>query len=81
LLWAHLCRIIRRDGRRVLFVCGPGHGGAAVVASTWMEGSYTETYPAISQDREGMGRLFHQFSFSGGIPSHAAPQTPGSIHE
>ena len=81
LLWAHLCRVIRRHDQDVLFVCGPGHGGPAVVASTWLEGSYSEVYPAISQDREGMRRLFRQFSFPGGIPSHAAPQTPGSIHE
>jgi xylulose-5-phosphate/fructose-6-phosphate phosphoketolase len=81
LLWAHLCRVICRDGRDVLFVCGPGHGGPAVVASTWLEGSYSQIYPAISRDREGMGRLFRQFSFPGGIPSHAAPETPGSINE
>ena len=62
LLWAHLCRVIRRRDRDVLFVCGPGHGGPAVVASTWLEGSYSEVYPAISQDREGMRRLFRQFS-------------------
>ncbi|MDQ1428980.1 MAG: xylulose-5-phosphate/fructose-6-phosphate phosphoketolase, partial [Acidimicrobiaceae bacterium] len=81
LLWAHLCRIIGRDDRDVLFVCGPGHGGPAMVASTWLEGSYSEAYPALPRDRDGMGRLFHQFSFPGGIPSHAAPTTPGSIHE
>ena len=81
LLWAHLCRIINRDDRRVLFVCGPGHGGPAMVASTWLEGSYSEIYPSVARDRAGMGRLFHQFSFPGGIPSHAAPATPGSIHE
>ncbi len=81
LLWAHLCRVIRRDERDVLFVCGPGHGGPAMVASTWLEGSYSEMYPAVPRDREGMARLFRQFSFPGGIPSHAAPSTPGSIHE
>ena len=81
LLWAHLCRIIGRDDRDILFVCGPGHGGPAMVASTWLEGSYSEAYPALPRDRGGMGRLFHQFSFPGGIPSHAAPTTPGSIHE
>jgi xylulose-5-phosphate/fructose-6-phosphate phosphoketolase len=81
LLWAHLCRIIVRDDRDMLFVCGPGHGGPAMVASTWLEGSYSELYPTISLDRDGMGRLFHQFSFPGGIPSHAAPDTPGSVHE
>ena len=81
LLWAHLCRIINRDERPVLFVCGPGHGGPAMVASTWLEGSYSEMYPSVTRDGAGMGRLFHQFSFPGGIPSHAAPATPGSIHE
>jgi len=81
LLWAHLCRVIGRSDRDVLFVCGPGHGGPGMVASAWLEGSYTEAYPAITRDREGMGRLFRQFSFPGGIPSHAAPTTPGSIHE
>ena len=81
LLWAHLCRIIRRRDRAVLFICGPGHGGPGMVASTWLEGSYSEAYPAVSRDRQGMGRLFRQFSFPGGIPSHAASTTPGSIHE
>jgi xylulose-5-phosphate/fructose-6-phosphate phosphoketolase len=81
LLWAHLNRVIRRDDRSVLFVCGPGHGGPAVVASTWLEGSYSDVYPDVSLDRQGMARLFHQFSFPGGIPSHAASTTPGSIHE
>jgi len=81
LLWAHLCRLIRRDERDVVFICGPGHGGPAMVASTWLEGSYSDVYPAVSRDREGMARLFRQFSFPGGIPSHAAPTTPGSIHE
>ncbi|HEX3542181.1 MAG TPA: hypothetical protein VHT75_17240, partial [Acidimicrobiales bacterium] len=81
LLWAHLCRIIRRDDRDVLFICGPGHGGPGMVASTWLEGSYSEAYPAIARDAQGIGRLFRQFSFPGGIPSHAASTTPGSIHE
>jgi xylulose-5-phosphate/fructose-6-phosphate phosphoketolase len=81
LLWAHLCRVIRRDGREVLFICGPGHGGPAMVASTWLEGSYSEAYPDLPRDGLGMSRLFRQFSFPGGIPSHAAPTTPGSIHE
>jgi len=81
LVWAHLSRIISRDDRDVLFICGPGHGGPAVVSSTWLEGSYSDVYPAVSRDSEGMGRLFRQFSFPGGIPSHAAATTPGSINE
>ncbi|HLF40078.1 MAG TPA: phosphoketolase family protein [Acidimicrobiia bacterium] len=81
LLYAHLNRVIRHHDLDAMFVCGPGHGGPAVVASTWLEGSYTETYPAITRDARGMARLFKQFSFPGGIPSHAAPETPGSIHE
>ncbi|MDQ1378273.1 MAG: xylulose-5-phosphate/fructose-6-phosphate phosphoketolase [Acidimicrobiaceae bacterium] len=80
-LWAHLCRVIDRHDLRVLFVCGPGHGGPAMVASTWLEGSYSEVYPTVPRDAAGMGRLFRQFSFPGGIPSHASPDTPGSIHE
>ncbi|MDP9073563.1 MAG: phosphoketolase, partial [Actinomycetota bacterium] len=81
LLWAHLCRVIKRADLRVLFVCGPGHGGPAMVASTWLEGSYSQVYPAVPRDRAGMARLFRQFSFPGGIPSHASPDTPGSMHE
>ena len=65
----------------MLYVTGPGHGGPGLVANTWLEGSYTERYPTIGQDAEGMRRLFRQFSFPGGIPSHVAPETPGSIHE
>ncbi|MFP3758498.1 phosphoketolase, partial [Cupriavidus sp. SIMBA_020] len=65
----------------LLFLAGPGHGGPAVVANTWLEGTYSETWPNVPQDEEGMGVLFKQFSFPGGIPSHVAPQTPGSIHE
>jgi xylulose-5-phosphate/fructose-6-phosphate phosphoketolase len=80
-LYAHLCRAIGQRELDVVFVCGPGHGGPALVASTWLEGSYSEIYPAVSQDTAGMRRLFRQFSFPGGIPSHAAPETPGSIHE
>ena len=81
LLWAHLCRIIARHDLPTLFVCGPGHGGPAMVASTWLEGTYSEVYPTVSRDGTGMARLFRQFSFPGGIPSHAAPETPGSINE
>src|SRR5690349_17892784 len=81
LLYAHLNRLIVRDGFDALFVTGPGHGGPGLVASTWLEGSYAERYPDVSQDAEGMQRLFRQFSFPGGIPSHVAPETPGSIHE
>ena len=80
-LYVHLNRLIREHGLDMIFVCGPGHGGPAVVANTYLEGTYTELYPHISQDVSGMQRLFKQFSFPGGIPSHAAPETPGSIHE
>ena len=80
-LWAHLNRVIARDDLDALFVTGPGHGGPAVVATAWLEGTYTERYAHIPRDAEGMGELFRQFSFPGGIPSHAAPETPGSIHE
>ncbi|MGH9126225.1 MAG: phosphoketolase family protein, partial [Acidimicrobiales bacterium] len=81
LLWAHLCRMITAHDLRMLFVCGPGHGGPGMVASTWLEGSYSQVYPDIPRDGTGMARLFRQFSFPGGIPSHASPDTPGSIHE
>jgi xylulose-5-phosphate/fructose-6-phosphate phosphoketolase len=80
-LWAHLNRVIARDDLDALFVTGPGHGGPAVVATAWLEGTYTERYAHVPQDVEGMKELFRQFSFPGGIPSHAAPETPGSIHE
>ena len=80
-IYAHLNRIILGRNTDVLYVCGPGHGGPAMVANTWLEGAYSEIYPEIAQDEEGMRRLFRQFSFPGGIPSHAAPETPGSIHE
>ena len=74
-------RIIKARDLDALFVCGPGHGGPAVVANTWLEGTYSELYPHIARDGEGMARLFRQFSFPGGIPSHCSPETPGSIHE
>ncbi|HEY6632009.1 MAG TPA: phosphoketolase family protein, partial [Rhizobiaceae bacterium] len=80
-IYAHLNRVIRREDASVLFIAGPGHGAPGVVASTWLEGTYSELYPDVSQDEAGMGRLMRQFSFPGGIPSHAAPETPGSIHE
>ena len=79
--WAHLNRVIRREGISALFVTGPGHGGPAVVAASWLEGTYTDRFPDVTRDAAGMRRLFGQFSFPGGIPSHAAPETPGSMHE
>ena len=80
-IYVHLNRIIRQRDADVIYVCGPGHGGPGMVANTYLEGSYSEIYPDISEDAEGMRKLFRQFSFPGGIPSHAAPETPGSIHE
>jgi xylulose-5-phosphate/fructose-6-phosphate phosphoketolase len=80
-LYAHLNRAIRAHDLNAIFITGPGHGGPALVASTWLEGSYTDIYPEVTRDEEGMRRLFRQFSFPGGIPSHVAPETPGSIHE
>ena len=80
-IYAHLNRIICARDTSVLYVCGPGHGGPGVVANTYLEGIYSEVYPQVSQDAQGMQRLFRQFSFPGGIPSHVAPEIPGSIHE
>src|SRR5262245_22323998 len=80
-IYVHLNRIIRERDLNMMYIIGPGHGGPGIVANTWLEGTYTETYPNISQDEHGMKRLFKQFSFPGGIPSHVAPETPGSIHE
>ncbi len=80
-IYVHLNRVIKRDDLSVVYVAGPGHGGPALVANVYLEGTYSEYYPNISQDEEGMKRLFTQFSFPGGIPSHVAPETPGSIHE
>ncbi|RJR17405.1 MAG: phosphoketolase family protein, partial [Nitrospiraceae bacterium] len=80
-IYVHLNRMIRDKDLNILYVAGPGHGGPAMVANTYLEGTYSEVYPDISQDAEGMKRLFKQFSFPGGIPSHVAPETPGSIHE
>jgi len=80
-IYVHLNRLIKQRDLNVILITGPGHGGPALVANTYLEGTYSEIYPDISQDEEGMKRLFKQFSFPGGIPSHAAPETPGSIHE
>ncbi|HVJ51850.1 MAG TPA: phosphoketolase family protein [Aliidongia sp.] len=80
-IYVHLNRVIKARDLEMLFIAGPGHGAPGVVANTWLEGTYSELYPDISQDEDGMCRLFRQFSFPGGIPSHASPDTPGSIHE
>ncbi|MEU5994480.1 phosphoketolase family protein [Spirillospora sp. NPDC047418] len=79
--YAHLNRAIKARDLDMIYIMGPGHGGPAAVANAWLEGTYSEVYPHVSQDAEGMRRLFRQFSFPGGIPSHVAPETPGSIHE
>ncbi|MFD5519720.1 phosphoketolase [Streptomyces sp. NPDC127066] len=81
LVHTHLNRVIKARGLDALCVWGPGHGGPAVLANSWLEGTYSQTYPSVPRDREGMERLFRQFSFPGGVPSHVAPETPGSIHE
>src|SRR3954465_13405234 len=80
-IYLHLNRVIKQRDLDAIYVCGPGHGGPGIVANTWLEGTYSEGYPGGSQDERGMHRLFRQFSFPGGIPSHVAPETPGSIHE
>nr|WP_222710831.1 phosphoketolase family protein [Quadrisphaera setariae] len=80
-VWSHVNRAIRERDTEALFVAGPGHGGPAVVANAWLEGAWTEAYPDVDQTEEGMRRLFKQFSFPGGIPSHAAADVPGSLHE
>ena len=80
-IYVHLNRVIKERDLSVIYVTGPGHGGPGLVANTYLEGTYSEIYPNVSQDEDGMKRLFTQFSFPGGIPSHAAPETPGSIHE
>ena len=80
-IYVHLNRVIKARGIDMIYVTGPGHGGPAIVAQAYLEGTYSEIYPEVSQDAEGMQRLFKQFSFPGGIPSHVAPETPGSIHE
>lgn len=80
-IYVHLNRVIKEQDLNMIYITGPGHGGPGIVANTYLEGTYTEIYPKITQDEEGMKELFKQFSFPGGIPSHVAPQTPGSIHE
>jgi xylulose-5-phosphate/fructose-6-phosphate phosphoketolase len=80
-IYVHLNRLIKQYDLNMIYISGPGHGGPALVANTYLEGSYSELYPQVSQDESGMKRLFTQFSFPGGIPSHVAPETPGSIHE
>ncbi|GAB3602725.1 phosphoketolase family protein [Microbacterium aureliae] len=81
LVYAHMNRAIRERDLEALYIAGPGHGGPAMVAAAWLDGTYTERCPDVTRDEAGMGRLFRQFSWPGGIPSHAAPETPGSIHE
>jgi len=81
LIYAHLNRVIQNLDLNAIYITGPGHGGPGIVANTYLEGTYTELYPHITRDAAGLGKLFKQFSFPGGIPSHAAPETPGSIHE
>jgi len=80
-IYAHFNRIINKYNLDAIYVCGPGHGGPGMVANAYLEGTYSELYPNLGQSEEGMRRLFKQFSFPGGIPSHDAPETPGSIHE
>lgn len=80
-IYAHLNRVIKQNDLSVIYITGPGHGGPGLVANTYLEGTYSEVYPNISQSAEGIKNLFRQFSFPGGIPSHVAPETPGSIHE
>src|SRR5262245_45994320 len=80
-IYVHLNRVIKKNDLNVIYLCGPGHGGPGMVANTYLEGTYSEFYPNITQDADGLKKLFKQFSFPGGIPSHAAPETPGSIHE
>src|SRR5881394_3528899 len=80
-IYAHMNRVIKAHDLDAIYIAGPGHGGPGVVANTYLEGTYSEIYPTIGRDEEGLRRLFRQFSFPGGIPSHAAPETPGSIHE
>src|SRR5919197_6140272 len=80
-LYVHLNRVIKARGLNAIYICGPGHGGPAMVANAYLEGTYSEVYPEVTEDEAGMRKLFRQFSFPGGIPSHVAPETPGSIHE
>src|SRR5580765_1938421 len=80
-IYVHLNRLIKQHDLDMIYITGPGHGGPGLVANTYLEGTYSEVYPNMSADEAGMQRLFKQFSFPGGIPSHVAPETPGSIHE
>ena len=80
-IYVHLNRVIKKYDLNVIYITGPGHGGPGLVANAYLDGTYSEVYPTIAQDEEGMKRLFKQFSFPGGIPSHVSPETPGSIHE
>src|SRR5438876_2076603 len=80
-VYAHFNRVIKKYDLNAIYICGPGHGGPGMVANAYLEGTYTELYPNVPQNERGMQQLFKQFSFPGGIPSHAAPETPGSIHE
>jgi xylulose-5-phosphate/fructose-6-phosphate phosphoketolase len=81
LIYAHMNRAICRHDLNAIFICGPGHGAPAVLANVYLEGTYSEFYPAVTQDAEGLGKFFRQFSFPGGVPSHCDPHVPGSIHE
>src|SRR5947209_10933181 len=81
LVWVHLNRLIRQHGTDVLYIAGPGHGGPAIVANVYLEGTYSEIYPKVSEDEKGLCNLVRQFSTPGGIPSHVSVPTPGSIHE
>ena len=80
-IYAHMNRVIRERDVDAIFIAGPGHGGPGVVANTYLEGTYSEVYPTISRDVDGLKRFVTQFSFPGGIPSHVAAETPGSINE
>ena len=80
-IYVHCNRVIKRYDLDMIYLSGPGHGGNFMIANTYMEGTYSKVYPNISQDEEGMKKMFKQFSFPGGVPSHCAPETPGSINE
>ena len=80
-IYVHLNRVIKKYDLDMIYISGPGHGGNSVVANTYLEGSYSEIYPSITYDEKGLQKLMKQFSFPGGVSSHAAPETPGSIHE
>src|SRR3974390_2835583 len=80
-IYVHLNRLIKERELNMMYIIGPGHGGPGIVANTWLEGTYAETYPNISQDEHGIKKIFTQFCFPGGLPSHVAPETPGSIDE